>query len=67
MTVTGGKWTTYRAMAEDVLDHCFKAGLLAPRNEMVTDHLKLVGAQDSTQPELASPRAFIYMEAKRLS
>jgi glycerol-3-phosphate dehydrogenase len=29
VTVTGGKWTTYRAMAEDVLERCFDAGLLA--------------------------------------
>lgn len=31
VTVTGGKWTTYRAMAEDVLDRCFESGLLPPR------------------------------------
>ena len=24
VTVTGGKWTTYRAMAEDVLEKCFE-------------------------------------------
>ena len=29
VTVTGGKWTTYRAMAEDVLDQCMSRGLLA--------------------------------------
>lgn len=28
VTVTGGKWTTYRAMAEDVMNQCFAAGLL---------------------------------------
>ena len=26
VTVTGGKWTTYRAMAEDVLAACFRSG-----------------------------------------
>jgi len=31
VTVTGGKWTTYRAMAEDVLARCFEQGLLPPR------------------------------------
>ena len=31
VTVTGGKWTTYRAMAEDVLDRCFDEGLLPRR------------------------------------
>ena len=44
VTVTGGKWTTYRAMAEDVLTHCFDAGLLAPRASGVTERLKLAGA-----------------------
>jgi glycerol-3-phosphate dehydrogenase len=28
VTVTGGKWTTYRAMAEDVLDTCMQKALL---------------------------------------
>ena len=43
VTVTGGKWTTYRAMAEDVLQKCFTAGLLAARPAGVTTHLPLVG------------------------
>lgn len=30
VTVVGGKWTTYRKMAEDVLNRCEKEGLLAP-------------------------------------
>ena len=45
VTVTGGKWTTYRAMAEDVLDSCFSADLLPKRPGGVTTDLKLVGAQ----------------------
>ncbi len=44
ITVTGGKWTTYRAMAEDVLEHCFDAQLLPRRAAGVTEHLPLVGA-----------------------
>lgn len=31
VTVTGGKWTTYRAMADDVMERCFAAGLLPRR------------------------------------
>lgn len=31
VTVTGGKWTTYRAVAEDVLKTCFARGLLPAR------------------------------------
>jgi len=44
VTVTGGKWTTYRAMAEDVLERCMQAGLLPRRAGGVTEHLALLGA-----------------------
>ncbi len=44
VTVTGGKWTTYRAMAEDVLQQCMDDRLLAPRPGGVTVALPLVGA-----------------------
>jgi glycerol-3-phosphate dehydrogenase len=47
VTVTGGKWTTYRAMAEDVLARCFKAGLLPARAAGVTRQLRLTGAAQS--------------------
>jgi len=44
VTVTGGKWTTYRAMAEDVLTRCFERGLLPERRSGSTNHHKLAGA-----------------------
>ena len=44
VTVTGGKWTTYRAMAEDVLERCFAAHLLPRRPKGVTAGLPLLGA-----------------------
>jgi len=44
VTVTGGKWTTYRAMAEDVLNTCFDERLLSPPRPGVTANLHLVGA-----------------------
>ena len=44
VTVTGGKWTTYRAMAEDVLARCMAHGLLPARLTPVTEHLALLGA-----------------------
>jgi len=43
VTVTGGKWTTYRAMAEDVLEKCFQKHLLERARSGVTANLKLVG------------------------
>ena len=49
VTVTGGKWTTYRAMAEDVLSVCAAKGLLDARGRRkgVTTHLRLVGAPEA--------------------
>ena len=44
VTVTGGKWTTYRAMAEDVLQRCMDSGLLQQRAGNVTTRLPLLGA-----------------------
>lgn len=44
VTVTGGKWTTYRAMAEDVLAHCMDRHLLERRASGITATLKLVGS-----------------------
>lgn len=44
VTVTGGKWTTYRAMAEDVLAACMARGLLPQRPGGGTEHLPLLGA-----------------------
>lgn len=44
VTVTGGKWTTYRAMAEDVLARCMEHDLLPQRAGGATEHLRLLGA-----------------------
>jgi len=42
VTIVGGKWTTYRKMAEDTVDHAATlAGL--PESPCVTDHLQLHG------------------------
>jgi glycerol-3-phosphate dehydrogenase len=58
VTVTGGKWTTYRAMAEDVLEDCFKKGLLERVAAGVTTHLKLVGAENlpAKLPPMSEPQ-----------
>jgi len=46
VTVTGGKWTTYRAMALDVLKHCQDHKLLPPgTTSSTTDNLPLIGSQ----------------------
>lgn len=45
VTITGGKWTTYRSMAEDAVDVAIKSGKLSPTNGSVTKNLQLVGGE----------------------
>ena len=56
VTVTGGKWTTYRAMAEDVLEKCFDKDLLPRRPGGVTTHMRVVGAE----PTEAAPESIAH-------
>jgi glycerol-3-phosphate dehydrogenase len=50
VTVTGGKWTTYRAMAQDVLDHCVDKRLLPALPSPVTAHTRLIGSPEADSP-----------------
>lgn len=60
-TVTGGKWTTYRAMAEDVLDACAERGLIPRRGVGATHDLRLVGATNGPDhPVSAAPGPHLY-------
>jgi len=59
VTVTGGKWTTYRAMAEDVLARCMAAGLLPQRAGGVTTRLALLGAA-AGRPISEAPGEHLY-------
>jgi glycerol-3-phosphate dehydrogenase len=61
VTVTGGKWTTYRAMAEDVLAHCATNGLLPSRPAGATAALPLVGAPAAGERPLSdAPGLHLY-------
>ena len=40
VTITSGKWTIYRSMAEDAVNAAIKVGKLSPSNDCVTAHLK---------------------------
>jgi glycerol-3-phosphate dehydrogenase len=49
ITITGGKWTTYRRMGEDTIDHAAAlAGL--PEKPSITSSLALHGWLDSAEP-----------------
>lgn len=45
VSVMGGKWTTYRAMAQDVLARCVQAGLLRDRGASRTRQMPLCGSE----------------------
>ncbi|KAJ9107271.1 hypothetical protein QFC21_000718 [Naganishia friedmannii] len=44
MTIAGGKWTTYRAMAEETVDEAIKEFKLKPAGPCTTHRIKLIGA-----------------------
>eukprot|EP00252_Welwitschia_mirabilis_P011436 TRINITY_DN25692_c0_g1_i1.p1 TRINITY_DN25692_c0_g1~~TRINITY_DN25692_c0_g1_i1.p1 ORF type:complete len:643 (+),score=145.85 TRINITY_DN25692_c0_g1_i1:408-2336(+) len=46
VTITGGKWTTYRSMAEDAVNAAIKIGKLGPSNGCCTSRLKVIGADE---------------------
>jgi len=54
VSVTGGKWTTYRSMAEDTLDKCIAAGLISTSNICTTSNHPLVGAEGVTTGDLVN-------------
>ncbi|KAJ7975030.1 Glycerol-3-phosphate dehydrogenase [Quillaja saponaria] len=63
VTVTGGKWTTYRSMAEDAVNAAIKAGKLNPSNRCLTTNLRLVGG-DGWEPSSFTLLAQQYMRMK---
>lgn len=64
ITITGGKWTTYRSMAEDAVDAAIKSGKLKPANSCVTDQLRIVGG-DGWDPASFTVLAQQYVRMKR--
>jgi glycerol-3-phosphate dehydrogenase len=55
LSIVGGKWTTYRRMAEETIDRAIKAGMLEKRR-CITSELKLV----ALDPGSSSGRLRIY-------
>jgi glycerol-3-phosphate dehydrogenase len=53
VTIVGGKWTTYRKMAEDAMSHAVVVGGLASK-VCITETLRVHGALDRDDPVLPS-------------
>ena len=51
VSIMGGKWTTFRKMAEDTMEHAVEVGMLDPK-PCVTEHLHLHGWMDRDDPSL---------------
>lgn len=49
LTIAGGKWTTYRAMAEETVDRAVKEYDLKPKQGCVTEKLQLIGSAGWTK------------------
>ncbi|CAN6461398.1 unnamed protein product [Victoria cruziana] len=64
ITITGGKWTTYRSMAEDAVNLAIKSGKLNPSNSCVTQNLRIVGG-DSYDPASFTILAQQYVRMKK--
>ncbi|KAI3508713.1 hypothetical protein L1887_23725 [Cichorium endivia] len=63
VTITGGKWTTYRSMAEDAVNAAIKSGKLNPANKCLTSTLCLVGG-DGWDPAFFTVLAQEYVRMK---
>lgn len=48
ISITGGKWTTYRKMAEDTLSKAISLGYLT-KKDCITEHLSIHGAMEITK------------------
>uniref|UniRef100_A0A5B7AYZ4 Glycerol-3-phosphate dehydrogenase n=1 Tax=Davidia involucrata TaxID=16924 RepID=A0A5B7AYZ4_DAVIN len=64
VTITGGKWTTYRSMAEDAVDTAIKSGNLSTANECLTYNLRLIGG-DGWDPASFTVLAQQYVRMKK--
>ncbi|KAI8087016.1 FAD dependent oxidoreductase-domain-containing protein [Gilbertella persicaria] len=45
ITIAGGKWTTYRAMAEETVDRAIEVFKLEPKSKCNTEHTPLIGSE----------------------
>jgi glycerol-3-phosphate dehydrogenase len=54
VTITGGKWTTYRRMARDTVDYAVRQAGLSPRQGCRSDRITLLGGEQY-RGEAAAP------------
>jgi glycerol-3-phosphate dehydrogenase len=65
LTIIGGKWTTYRLMAEEILDKAIKSGLL-PASKCKTANLKLTKLTSLIEPGRLHIYGDNYIDIKKI-
>jgi glycerol-3-phosphate dehydrogenase len=65
VTVAGGKWTTYRRMAEDTIDFAIGKGLIATK-KCVSKGVKLRGAPEASAKQASGVLARYGTDAKKV-
>ncbi len=63
LTIAGGKWTTYRRMAQDAVDHAITLGRLEDK-PCVTQDLRLHGYAENTPRRTTRSRSMVRMRRR---
>lgn len=57
ITITGGKWTTFRKMGEDTVDKAISSGML-PKKKSTSEDMKVHGSVDADTVDFSNPHYF---------
>lgn len=65
ITITGGKWTTFRKMGEDTVDKAITAGSL-PNKKSTSEQMRVHGAVDPGTTDFSNPHYFYGTDEQKI-
>ena len=65
ITITGGKWTTFRKMGEDTVDKAIKTGAL-PNQKSASENMKVHGSVDPDKVDFSNPYYFYGSDEEKI-
>lgn len=65
ITITGGKWTTFRKMGEDTVDKAIKAGAL-PNHKSASEEMRVHGSMDADKVDFSNPHYFYGSDEEKI-
>jgi glycerol-3-phosphate dehydrogenase len=65
ITITGGKWTTFRKMGEDTVEKAIKTGVL-PNNASKSETMKIHGSPESDSVDFSDPYYFYGTDEEKI-